>query len=181
MKSQMVSVCTRLTGGFHISKAVSLFLFVAALSALVSCSGDRNVREYFRDHGMSYPVDVSGVSLWRIEYAGIADDEMSGPEVRAYVEGGLAFMKEYFRSNDVDSLVPGAAAVVVNKPVLYRNESGDVGLMVRMTAYGTGEPDGKIRASAELLGSGTKLWRVENYAYFFRNDLYRWQYGGLVR
>ncbi len=157
-----------------------LLIFAAALSVLMSCSGDRKVREYFSDHGMSYPVDVSGVSLLKTEYAGIEDDEMSGTEAREYVESGLAFMKEYFRSRDIDSIVPGAAAVVVSKPVLYRNEAGDVGLMVRMTAYGSGEPAGEISASAERLGSGAKLWRVENYAYFFKNDRYRWQYGGLV-
>ncbi len=158
----------------------SVFLFTAAFSVLISCSRDSTVREYFQDHGMSYPVDVSGVSLWSIEYAGIEMDEMSGPGAKEYVEGGLVFLKEYFRSRDIKTLVPGAAAVVVNKPVLYRNESGDIGLMVRMTAYGTGEPGRRFKPSVQRLGPGTKLWRVENFAYFFQNDLYKWQYGGLV-
>jgi hypothetical protein len=55
------------------------------------------VKGYFQDHGMSYPVDTSGISLWSIDFVNIEEDEALTPEAREYVESGLIFVKEYFQ------------------------------------------------------------------------------------
>ncbi|MBI5409302.1 MAG: hypothetical protein HZA14_08050 [Nitrospirae bacterium] len=127
---------------------------------------------------MTYPVDVSGVTVGDCDYAGISREEMLAEGAREYVEEGIMFVKEYFTNKEIKSLMPGVEAIAVGKPVLYREESGKVGLMVKVTGYGAGEPDRGIKLPVERLGTKKQMWKAENFAYFNRNELYQWQYGG---
>jgi hypothetical protein len=157
-----------------------VFICIAVLTLLASCSKDRAVRGYFQDHGMSYPADVSGIGMMAVKYVGIEDDEMLVPGARIFVQDGIIFIKGYFKHGDALSYIPGTSAVAVSKPVFYRDESGEVGIMVKVTGYGEGDPGDKTPLDFEWLSQDEKLWRVENYAYFDRNALYKWQYGGMV-
>ena len=157
-----------------------IYICMAVLTILTSCSKDRAVREYFQDHGMSYPADVSGIGLLAIKYVGIEDDEMLVPGAREFVEDGIIFIKGYFKHGDATSHIPGTSAVVVSKPVFYKGESGEVGIIVKVIGYCEGKPDNKITLDVEWLSQDEKLWRVKNFAYFDRNALYKWQYGGMV-
>lgn len=155
---------------------LSLFIFLI----LTSCLWQNTVEEHFKNHGMSYPLEVSGVTLWNVKYAGIKEEELSAPGAREYIESGIMFIKEYFKRRDFKILVPGAEAIALDKPVLFRDEAGDVGLMVKLTAYGTVKPDGKTGLTVEWIGAGKRLWKAENFAYFRQNDIYKWEYYGLV-
>ena len=164
-----------------LSTALKFFLiFAAVIYFLNSCSREDVVKGYFQDHGMSYPVDTSGISLWSIDFVNIEEDEALTPEAREYVESGLIFVKEYFQEVDIGTLVIGADAIMLSKPVLYRSESGDVGLMIKFTAYGTDKPDAAMDLPVKRVGADKRFWRVENFAYFSKNEYYKWQYGGMV-
>lgn len=155
---------------------IFFFLYVLA----VSCSQDRIVKEYYQDHGLSYPVDVSEIGLLGVTYAGIEDDELLVNGAREFVQEGIMFIKAYFKHGNVRTIIPGTSAIVVTKPVFYRSESGEVGIMVKVVAYGAGEPDKELHLEIERLSPDKQFWRVENFAYFNRNSLYKWQYGGWV-
>jgi hypothetical protein len=161
-------------------KSLLFFISVPVLVILTSCSLQDPVKEHFKDHGMSYPVESSGVSAWNIEYIGIEQPELSSPGVQEYVVEGVMFAKDYFKGKELDTLIPGASAVVLSKPVLFRDESGDVGLMVKVTAYGVGNNTGKTRDTFRWLAPDKKLWSVVNFAYFSQNDYYKWEYKGFV-
>jgi hypothetical protein len=90
------------------------------------------------------------------------------------------YIKGYLQNEDISMLIPGVQALVVSKPVLYRNEKEEVGLMVKIDAFGSGEPGDKIKRPVHWLGTDKKLWKIENFAYFHRNELYQWQIGGWV-
>jgi hypothetical protein len=157
-----------------------IFLYVFMLFSLASCFQQNVVEEHFRAHGMSYPVDFSGMTLWDIEFSGIEEAELLEPGAKEFVDVGIKFAKEYFKRQDAGSLMPGVSAIAVNNPVLFRDDLGEVGLMIRVTGYGAGKPNNKVKLSVDWVGSDKRLWRVENFAYFSRNDLYQWQYDGLV-
>ena len=129
---------------------------------------------------MSYPVDSSGLGAGDIKYVGIERNEMSAQEAWEYIEDGVLFSKEYFQDIDIQDLIPGTTAVVLSNPVLFRDESGVAGLMVKITAYGTGNQKDRIKLPAEWVGSDKQLWKTENFAYFGMNDYYKWDYKGLV-
>lgn len=157
-----------------------LFLFAVTIYLLFSCSQNEHVKEYFENHGMSYPVDTSGVSLFSVKHVGISDDEMLAQGAGKFVEEGILFTKEHFKHEKVKNLIPGAEALFVSHPVLFRDEAGDVGFMVKVTVFGAGDPGSEFNLPVEWLGSDKKIWKAENFAYFNRNDFYRWQHGGWV-
>jgi hypothetical protein len=165
LSSTLVMACT-------LSSAV-LFLFS-------SCSGNDPVREYFQSHEMTYPADVSGIELLGMKYIGIKRDELTSAEAREFVEEGIIYAKEYFMKEDVGSIMPGISAVIVSRPVLFRDQSGEAGLMVTVTGFGTGTPDSKFRLQVERMGKDKLVWKAINFAYFNRNEFYRWQFGGWV-
>lgn len=74
----------------------------------------------------------------------------------------------------------GAAGIKVDRVVLYRAETGDVGLMVRVIAYGQSEPAKEIEARIEWVDIEERFWKYENYLYYVRNELYMWEFGGWV-
>ncbi|RJQ46181.1 MAG: hypothetical protein C4538_07145 [Nitrospiraceae bacterium] len=129
---------------------------------------------------MSYPLDISGISAGECKLVNISQEEMSTEEAQRFVEDGIMFIRSYYEGKDVQSFMNGIDALSVNKPVLYRDESGSVGLMVYLTGYGQGDPAGKTALPVEWIGEGKRFWRVINFRYFIRNDDYRWQYGGQV-
>ena len=86
----------------------------------------------------------------------------------------------FFRKDKSREYAAGAEAIVVKKPVLFKAEDGEVGLMVKVTAYGTGRHDQAAGLPVERLGKDHRIWRAENFAYFVRNDYYKWQHGGWV-
>ncbi len=90
------------------------------------------------------------------------------------------FVKEYFQNGKIQNHVPGAYALELRDPVLYRDENGGVGLMVKVVAYGEGEPGSKMRRPVEWVGTDKLFWKVENFAYFNQNELYKWHFGGWV-
>ncbi len=155
-------------------------LFVAVLVLLFSCSSNDPVKEYFHSHEMTYPADVSGIELLGIKYVGIKRDELLSAEAREFVGEGIMCAKEYFMNEDVGSIIPGISAVIISRPVLFRDESGEAGLMVTVTGFGTGTPDSKIRLQVEHMGKDRQVWKVINFAYFNRNEIYKWQFGGWV-
>jgi len=155
-------------------------LMWALFLLLFSCSSDDPVREYFLSHEMTYPSDVSGIEFLGIQYIGIKRDELTSGEAREFVEEGIMSAKEYFMKEDVGSIMPGIDAVIVSRPVLFRDEFGQTGLMVRVTGFGTGTPDKKIRLEVERMGKDKRIWKVINFAYFNRNEFYKWQFGGWV-
>jgi hypothetical protein len=147
---------------------------------LIACSRERVVKEHFKNHRLSYPVDSSGLGIWEIEYVGIEEYELSAPGAREFVEEGILYATEYFGKKKIHRFISGATAVVLNKPVLYKDEKGDVGIMVKVTAFGAGKPGAIVKGTFRWIGSDRKLWSVENFAYFSQNDLYRWEYKGMV-
>lgn len=155
-------------------------LVQAVFILLFSCSSNDPVREYFQSHEMTYPADVSGIDLMDIRYVGIRRDELTSAEARDFIEDVVMFSKEYFVKEDVGSIMPGVNAVIVSRPVLFRDEFGEAGLMVTVTGFGTGTPDSKVRHRLEWMGKDKRLWKVINFAYFNRNDSYKWQFGGWV-
>lgn len=155
-------------------------LYILMILVPVSCSGNDIVEEYFESHGMSCPADVAGVSLLGLELSGIERDELTAPGARDFIEDGIIFIKDYFLKEKVKVLVPGTKAVVVSKPVLFRDESEEVGLMVRVIAYGEGEPGIEIKLPVQWIGEKKKFWKIENFAYFNRDGMYHWQFGGWV-
>jgi hypothetical protein len=157
-----------------------VILMLAVSVLLSSCPAYDPVREYFQTHGMTYPADVSGIGLLGIDYIGIERDELSSPEAREFVEEGIMFAKEYFVKEDMESIMPGISAIIVSKPVLFRDGSGKAGLMVTVTGFGAGEPDSKMKLEIEWVGKDRSFWKVQNFAYFNRNEFYKWQFGGWV-
>jgi len=157
-----------------------LFLMIA-LIFLSSCSQQNVVEEYFQSHGMSYPIDASGMTVLDVEYVGIEEGELLAPGAREHVKSGITFTKKYFQSQDLQRLIPGARAIALNSPVFFRDESGSVGLMVKVTAYGQGKPNDKNSPPVKWLGSDRQLWRKENFAYFSWDYGYRkWSFNGWV-
>ena len=127
---------------------------------------------------MNYPVDVVGISLFGIKYAGIEGDEMTAPGAKEFVEEGIMFIKQDLQRQKPAILMHGAAGIKADKAVLYRAEGVDVGLMVRITGYGQGEPAKDIEPRIEWVGLKERFWKYENYAYYIRNELYMWEFGG---
>lgn len=148
------------------------------VSALTACSRNETVKEYFDSHGMNFPVDVVGISLLGINYAGIEQDELTEPGAREFVEEGLQFVRLDLRNQTPRVFMHGAAAIKADKVVLYRAESGEVGLMVRVTGYGQGNPSKELLSKIEWVGRKELFWKYENYAYYVRNELYMWEFGG---
>ena len=151
---------------------------VLIMAFLTSCSRNEMVKEYFELHGMNYPVDVVGISLLGIDYAGIEREELTAPGVREFVEEGIMFIKLDLQKQNPAIFMHGAAAIRADKAVLYRAGTGDVGLMVRVTGYGQGEPAKEIEPRTEWVGLKELFWKYENYAYYVRNELYMWEFGG---
>lgn len=162
--------------------SLKLVLFRAffLLLLLISCSQQNIVEEHFKNHGMSYPLDTSGMIVWNVEYVGIEESELLAPGAREYIESGIMFAKEYFQSQNIQTFIPGTMAIVLSKPVLFRDDSGEVGLMVKVTAYGAGKPNSEIKLPIGWLGADKQLWRVENFAYFSRSDYHKWECNGWV-
>jgi len=129
---------------------------------------------------MTYPADVSGIDLLGIKYIGINRDELTSEEAREFVADGIMFAKEYFTKEDAGSIMPGIDAIIAGSPVLFRDESAEAGLMVTVTGFGTGTPDSKIRLQIVRMGRDKQIWKVRNFAYFNRNEFYKWQFGGWV-
>ncbi len=159
-------------------KALIIVLLLCLLSA--SCTGKNSAEEYFQMHGMTYPVDVSGVSMFAVKYVEIEDDELMAPGSKEFVQEGIAFIKQYLKMQGLRNFPQNIGALTVDKPVLFRGESGEVGLMVRINAFGSGDTSGSLQLPVDEIMEKHKLWKVRNFAYFNRNGLYNWQYGGLV-
>ncbi len=155
-------------------------LYVLIFFLFTACSQERAVKEHFHNHGLFYPVDNSGIGLWNIQYIGIGKEELSAPGAREFVERGVQFSKEFFVRNKIQNYIPGSVAVILSRPVLFKDDAGKVGLMVEVTAFGSAEPPDTISDTMRWLGSDRELWSVENFAYFGRNDLYQWEYKGMV-
>ena len=151
-----------------------------ALFFLTSCTQQNIVEEHFKAHGMSYPLETSDMTIGNLEHTGIEEDELLAPGARDYIESGIMFVKEYFRRQDPQSISADARAIVLSDPVLFRDDAGDVGLMVKVTAYGAGKPGSKIKIPIKWIGSDKKLWRVENFAYFSRDVSLMWHFNGWV-
>jgi hypothetical protein len=52
--------------------------------------------------------------------------------------------------------------------------------MIKLAAYGTDKPDAAMDLPVKWVGVDKRFWRVENFAYFSKNEYYKWQYGGMV-
>jgi hypothetical protein len=148
------------------------------MSLQVSCSRNKMVKEYFELHGMNYPVDVVGISLFGLDYVGIESDELTAPDAKEFVEEGIMFIKHDLQKQNPVIFMNGAAGIKADKAVLYRAETEDVGLMIRITGYGQGEPAKEIKPRIEWVGLKERFWKYENYAYYVRNELYMWEFGG---
>jgi hypothetical protein len=155
-------------------------LIQAVFIVLLSCSADDLVKEYFQSHEMTYPADVSGIELMGIKYIGLKRDELQSEEAREFVQEGIMAAKEYFMKEAVGSIMPGVSAIIISRPVLFRDESGEAGLMVTVTGFGTGTPDSMIKPQVERMGKDKMVWKAVNFAYFNRNEFYKWQFGGWV-
>jgi len=153
---------------------VLLFAFVQG------CTRNEAVKEYFQAHGMEYPADASGVGILGIQCVGIDKEELESLDAREFVEEGIMFAKVYLKRKGVQSLRHGVEAIVIKKPVLFRDEEGGVGLMVTVHGYGSAAPGNDNSLQIEWVGKDNRLWKVENFAYFNRNDFYKWQFGGWV-
>jgi hypothetical protein len=160
----------------HLASILCIVLFFV----LFSCSRQGTVEDHFKNHGFNYPIDSSGVSMWSIDFVGIETEELSVPGAREYIEKGIMFAKGYFLGNKIHNYIPGASAAVLSNPVLFRDESGEVGLMVKITVFGEGKPDTKANTTVQRFGPERKLWRMENFIYFSHNELFRWEYNGMV-
>ncbi|MBI4698766.1 MAG: hypothetical protein HY758_07655 [Nitrospirae bacterium] len=149
----------------------------AVLFFLVSCS-QMGVEEYFRAHGMTYPVDAAEISAFNVEHAGIKPDKLLFEGADECVESGIIFIKDYLENTDFGQIVPGAKGAVLGRPLLYMDESGGLGLTVKVVLYGDGKPGADMTLPVEIIGHGRQLWRVENFAYFSYDDSGQWHYGG---
>ncbi len=166
---------------FVVSFPLIFLSFAITLIFFTSCSRQDVVQEHFKSHGMKYPLDTSDINVWNVKRVHIEESELLAPGAMAYIESGIIFVNEYFQRQDFQTFIPGAQALVLSKPVLFRDKSGDVGLMVRAMYYGVGKPSNNITLSIEHLGSDKQLWRVENFAYFSRDYDYRtWNFKGWV-
>jgi len=165
---------------FQMQHKISVLVIPLLLFVMISCSGSDHVKEYFNSHGMSYPADVNGVSMLGVTYAGVEQEELSAEGARDFIGSGIAYVKIFFEKRGIKSLVPGADAVIVEKPVLYRGDSEDIGLMVRVTAFGQGEPGPEVKLPVEWVGKEKKFWKIVNFAYFVRKGFYDWELGGWV-
>jgi hypothetical protein len=152
----------------------------AILILLAACSADSPVKEYFEMHGMDYPADVSGIGIMSMNHVGIAREELLEPEAREFVEEGIMTIKIHLIKKNAAFFMEGIDGVVVTKPVLFRDETEEVGLMVKVTAFGTGEPDSSKGIETEWVGKDKRFWKAVNFAYFHRNEFYRWEFGGWV-
>lgn len=161
-------------------KILFFFSFILALTPVISCSQQKIVEEHFNNHGLTYPVDSAGLGLLGVEYVGIKEDELKAPGAREYIEEGITFIKDYFQERKIRDYMPDTYAAVLSKPVLYRDDTGGVGLMVSVTAFGAGQPGAETKGIIKMLDMTRDLWSAENFAYFFRNSLYQWEYGGMV-
>ncbi len=161
---------------------ISLKRLIYVLTAifLISCSEQKIVEDHFKDHGISYPLDISDVTLWNVKYAGIKDKELSAPGAREYIASGIVFIRDYFQRQDIQNFIPGARAIVLEDPVFYKDDTGKTGLMVKVTTYGAGKPETKLKLPIERIGADQRLWKAENFAYFSKNDYYKWQFNGNV-
>jgi hypothetical protein len=156
---------------------LALFFIVILLNA---CTEHGTLKEYFTLHGLSYPIDISGLQIEKIKRVGIEENEMFQQGVREYIGNGLLFSKEYFRKQDFHTYRPPCKAMVVDNPVLFRDESGVVGLMVRTVAYGEERMSDEINR-VEYLDSSRRLWKVENFAYFgYDYEYRRWNFKGWI-
>jgi hypothetical protein len=155
-------------------------VILAIVIPFTACSINDQVKEYFQSHGLSYPSDISGVSLWNIKYSGVGEDELLAPGSRDFIQEGLMSIKEHFHKKDFDTYTQYIDAIIVTDPVLFRGESGDVGLMVKVTAYGSGPLDRNVKLSIKRIGKNNKIWKAENFAYFNRRGLDKWQHAGWV-
>ena len=129
---------------------------------------------------MDYPADVSRIGLLSVDYVGIDSDELLAPGAREFLEEGIIFIKMYFKKERGETFMPGVHAVVVSKPVLFRDESGKAGLMVKVTGFGSGTPGSELKTPVEWIGDDGHFWKSVNFAYFNRNEFYKWQHGGWV-
>jgi hypothetical protein len=160
--------------------SIKYLFYVISIVALFACSQKISVEEHFHNHGLTYPVDSSGISMRSIDFVGIDEGELSAPGAREYVQKGIAYAKEYFNWNKIHNYIPGADGVVMSQPVLFRDESGDVGLMVKVTAFGLGKPYEQTKGKINWLGSDKTLWSLDNFVYFIRRDFLNWEYKGWV-
>ena len=158
----------------------SFLISLLIISLMISCSRNDLVKEYFDSHGMDFPVDVVGISLLGIDYVGIVKEELEAPGARDFVEEGLLFIKQDLQRQNPGIFMHGAAGIKADKPVLYKAGTGEVGLMVRVSGFGQGEPAQEIKSRVELVGLKDSFWKYENYAYYVRNELYMWEFGGWV-
>ncbi len=173
----MIFIFRRLTSlSFMALYAVS----IVAVMLSSSCSGNDSAREYVESHGFSYPSDISGVSLLSIKYSGVGDDELEVSGAREFIQEGLASIKAHFHKKDFDKYTPYIDAIIVSSPVLFRGESEEVGLMVKVTAYGAGKPGNNMKLPVEWIGKDKQLWKTENFAYFNRQGLDTWRHAGWV-
>lgn len=158
-----------------------ILLLLFPFITLLSCSeSDVVVKEYFESHEMTYPIDLSGVTLSNINYVNIDWDELVKPGSREFLEKGIISIKEYFQFGNIQNVVEGSKAIVVNNPVFYKDSMGQVGLMVKVTVYGTGNRDKKSKLVFEMITDSKNLWKTDNFAYFIRDGYYKWQHGGWV-
>ncbi len=118
--------------------------------------------------------------MFAINIVGIEENELQEPGSREFVQEGITFIKQYFKNKELVNFPPNIGAITVDKPVLFRGEEGEVGLMVRINAFGSGEYSENMQLPINPLVEEQMLWKVTNFAFFNRNELYNWQYGGLV-
>jgi hypothetical protein len=166
---------------FVVSLPLMFLSCAITLVFLTSCTSQNVVEEHFKSHGMTYPLDTSDISAWNLKRVNIDENELLAPGAMEYIESGILFVKKYFQQQDFKTFIPGAQALALSKPVLFRDKSGEVGLMIRTVYYGAGKPSSKITLPVEHLGTDTQLWRVENFAYFSRDyDYQTWKFNGWV-
>jgi hypothetical protein len=132
-------------------------LSVLIITLFLTCSQERAVKEHFQTHGLFYPVDSSGVSLLNVEYINFERDELSAPGAREFVEEGVLFTKEFFVRNKIHNYISGSTAVVLSKPVLFKDETGTVGFMIEVTAFGGTMPSDTVHEKEQSLPVG--VWR----------------------
>lgn len=150
------------------------------LLVFAACSLEDPAKEYFESHGYSYPSDVSGVSMFGLKYAGVAGEELREPGAREYVHDGIMVIKEYFHKKKFGDYSGDVNAIMVSDPVLYRAESGEIGIMVKVTGYGSGKTGSGMKLHIKWVENDKELWKAENFAYFNRRGLDQWTHGGWV-
>lgn len=156
----------------------ALAVLLAPVILMGACTGTDPVKEYFQTHGRSFPVEVAGLSVLSLKYSGVTDDELMSSGAREYIQEGLLSIREYFKRKEFGKYDQYVDAIIVSTPVLFREGSEDVGLMVKVIAYGSGEPDSNMILPVEWVGKDNKLWKVVNFAYFNRRGIDMWQHSG---